>query len=221
MSRRHLFGAIVVACGMALAGCSGSMQLIPAFTSPTTRASPSTPIPQPSQPTAQDGNLKGNSAMRITVAPDIFDQQGEKWEEGLGQGWETSPAFLVVSDDEDKAARALYAAAQRFYAVDQFGNELTPEEMTGEYPQYTPNYVSDVYLTELGPMIWTDTKGELAAGMADEMLRILVDELQAQEITAHVTAPPADFSVDGTPTWQPPTQTALHAEADVKAPTSD
>ncbi|MGY3318123.1 hypothetical protein [Arthrobacter sp. TE12232] len=142
--------------------------------------------------------------MSVTVAPDIFDQQGEKYEEGLGDGWETSPAFLVVSDDQDKAARALYAAAGRFYSVDQDGNELTRAEMTGEYPQYTPNYVSDVYLTDQGPMIWTDTKGELTKGMAEEMLRILVAELRAQGITAHITAPPADLPLDDQRIWRPP-----------------
>jgi hypothetical protein len=131
---------------------------------------------------ARDSNLKGNSAMSVTVAPDIFDQQGEKFEEGLGEGWEMSPAFLVLSDDEDKAARALHAAAGRFYSVDQFGNELTPAEMTGEFPQYTPNYVSDVYLTVLGPMICTDTKGEVTKDMAEAMLRILVAELRARGI---------------------------------------
>lgn len=138
----------------------------------------------------------------VTVASDIFDQQGEKYDEGLGDGWETSPAFLVVSDDQEKAARALYAAAGRFYAVDQDGNELTPAEVAGA--QYTPNYISDVFLTDLGPMIWTDTKGELSKGMAEGMLRILVAELRSQEITAHVTAPPADLSLDAKRIWRPP-----------------
>lgn len=142
--------------------------------------------------------------MSVTVAPDIFDQQGEKFEEGLGEGWEMSPAFLVLSDDEDKAARALHAAAARFYSVDQNGEELTRAEMTGEFPQYTPNYVSDVYLTVLGPAICTDTKGEVSKSMAEGMLRILVAELRAQGITAFVTAPPADLILDGQRTWQPP-----------------
>ena len=207
--------------GMALAGCSGSMQLLPAFTSPAARAAPSVPSPRPSPSIAPDNNVNGNSAARVTVARDIFDQQGEKYEEGLGHGWETSPGFLVVSDDQDKAARALYAAAGRFMSVDQNGKELSPAEMTGDYPQFTPDYVSDVYLTELGPMIWTDTSGELPIGMAETMLLILEAELRAQGITAHVTAPPADLSLDGTRIWRPPSKTAMHAGADVKAPKSE
>jgi hypothetical protein len=156
--------------------------------------------------------LKGNSAVNVTVAPDIFDQQGEKYEEGLGDGWETSPAFLVETEDQDKAARALYAAGERFYSVDQNGKELTPAEMTGDYPQYTPNYISDVYLTDRGPMIWTDTKGELSRGMAERMLLILEAELRSQRITAHVTAPPADLPLDHQRIWRPPAKAAAPRE---------
>lgn len=221
MARRHLCGAVVLALGLALAGCSGSTQPGLAFTSPTMPAVPSTPSPQPSPSIAHDGNVKGNSAVSVTVAPDIFDQQGERYEEGLGDGWETSPAFLVETDDQDKAARALYAAAGRFMSVDQNGKELSPAEMTGDYPQYTPNYVSDVYLTELGPMIVTDTKGELSRGMAETMLLILEAELRAQGTTAHVIAPPADLFLEDHRIWRPPTENALHAGADVKAPKSE
>ncbi|BCW66661.1 hypothetical protein NicSoilB4_14240 [Arthrobacter sp. NicSoilB4] len=135
----------------------------------------------------------------VSVQPDLFDQQGERHEAALGGGWETSPAFLVVSEDRDKAVAALQAAAVRLYSVDQNGKELTREEMTGAYPQYTPNYISDVYLTDLGPMIYTDTKGELSTGMAQGMLRIVVAELRAQEITAVVAAPPKDLSWENAP----------------------
>ncbi|MEV7131431.1 hypothetical protein AB0N24_00940 [Arthrobacter sp. NPDC093128] len=107
--------------------------------------------------------------------------------------------FLVVSDAPEKAAEALRAAAVRFCTVDQNGKELTREEMTGECPQYMPNYVSDVHLTDLGPMILTDTKGELPKGMGEGMLRILVAELQAQEIAALVTTPPVDFALEDVP----------------------
>ena len=136
----------------------------------------------------------------VTVEPHLFDQQGERHEPALGGGWETSPTFLVVSDNRDKAAEALRAAAVRFYSVDQNGTELTRAEMTGEFPQYTPNYVSDVYLTDLGPLIYADTKGELSTGMAEGMLRILVAELRSQEITAVVTAPPKSLAWEDAPT---------------------
>ncbi|WP_136017875.1 hypothetical protein [Arthrobacter silvisoli] len=180
MSRRRSCGALVLFFGIALAGCSGFVQ-----------------------PRGTSTNPQTFSPARVTVEPDIFDKQGEKWDESLGEGWEMSPAFLVVSDDQDKAAAALFAAARRIFTVDQNGNELTPAEMTGEYPQYTPNYVSDVYLTDLGPMIWTDTKGDVTKAMAEEMLHILVAELRSQEIAARIIAPPADLVLDDERVWKP------------------
>lgn len=33
---------------------------------------------------------------KVTTEPDIFDRMGARWEDGLGEGWETSPVFLVV-----------------------------------------------------------------------------------------------------------------------------
>ena len=109
----------------------------------------------------------------VTVEPHLFDQQGERHEPALGGGWETSPTFLVVSDNRDKAAEATAGGCSSllFRRSERHGTD--PAEMTGEFPQYTPNYVSDVYLTDLGPLIHADTKGELSTGMADGMLRIL------------------------------------------------
>ncbi|HEX9088676.1 MAG TPA: hypothetical protein VF867_14255 [Arthrobacter sp.] len=144
--------------------------------------------------------MTGEAAANVTVEPHLFDQQGEKHPAALGGGWETSPTFLVVADDQAKAADALRAAAVRFYFVDQNGKELTRAEMTGDYPQYTPNYISDVYVTDLGPMIYADTKGELSVGMATGMLQILVAELRSRKITAVVTAPPKDLSWENAPT---------------------
>jgi hypothetical protein len=178
----------------ALAGCAGSELPAPAFDArPTlTRAAVS-----PSPSTAPDSAV--TRAPRVTVAPDIYDLQGERYEEGWGYGWSTSPAFLVVTEDRDKAAKALGRAATRFSYVGDSGKELTLAELEGENPEYTPNYVSEVYLTDLGPMIWADTKGELTKGMGEGMLGILVAELRSEEITAFVTAPPADLSLEGVP----------------------
>lgn len=143
------------------------------------------------------------TAARVTVAPDIYDLQGEKYEEGWGYGWSISPAFLVMTNDRDKAAKALGRAAVRFSYVGDSGRELTLAEIEGNDTEYTPNYVSDVYLTDLGPMIWADTKGELTKGMGEAMLGILVAELRSEEITAVVTAPPADLSLEGVPRMEP------------------
>jgi hypothetical protein len=142
----------------------------------------------------------------VTAEPDIFDLQGEKYEASLGDGWETSPAFLVVSDDDSKATDALGRAAVRFFHIDEYGRELAPEQRMAEEQAaktwdvpYTPNFISDVYLTPRGPMVWTDTKGELTRQMGDAMLQVLFDELRAEGITAHVVAPPADIPLEGVP----------------------
>ncbi|MGK3647489.1 hypothetical protein [Pseudarthrobacter enclensis] len=50
----------------------------------------------------------------MTAERDFFDRQGAKWPAVLGEGWETSPSFLVLSNDDRKAAAALGRAALRF-----------------------------------------------------------------------------------------------------------
>lgn len=142
----------------------------------------------------------------VTAARDIFDRQGEKYEASLGGGWETSPAFLVLSNDAKKAADALGRAAVRFFHIDEYGRELKLEQREAEEQAaktwdvpYTPNFISDVYLTPHGPMVWTDTKGELTRPMGDAMLQVLLDELRAEGITAHVVAPPLDIPLEGVP----------------------
>ncbi|MCX2750014.1 hypothetical protein OOZ51_19695 [Arthrobacter sp. MI7-26] len=142
----------------------------------------------------------------VTVDPDIFESQGERCE-GIFDGWEgPSPFFLVVSDETDKAAEALHVAIGRCMRVDGNGNgngnELTAAEMasTGEY---TANYCSPVYLTARGPMAYLDTKGELPRAMAETMLRILVEEVEARGITADLTTPPlGSESTAGCPEWE-------------------
>ncbi|KNH18978.1 hypothetical protein ACU18_06435 [Arthrobacter sp. ZBG10] len=60
------------------------------------------------------------------------------------------------------------------------------------------------YFTSHGPLAYLDTKGELPRAMGETMLRVVVDELEAQGVTALVTTPPlgADLT-DGTPEWEP------------------
>jgi hypothetical protein len=130
---------------------------------------------------------KRDKMAKVTTAPDIFDRMGERWEDGLGEGWETSPDFLVVTEDTDKAAAGLRAASPRLFRVNGQGQEV--DLATHDSYDYTPNYVSPVYITCEGLVIYVDTKGELPKGMADAMLRIVVEELLAADVTAHVTAP--------------------------------
>lgn len=154
---------------------------------------------------AQINTTQGDGIANVTVAPGIFDRQTEEgsispdWD-----GWEgPSPFFLIITDQTDKAAEALHIAMERCMHIDSNGNELTDSalETTDEY---TPNYSSPVYLTSHGPLAYLDTKGELPRAMGETMLRVVVDELEAQGVTALVTTPPlgADL-IDGTPEWEP------------------
>jgi hypothetical protein len=43
-----------------------------------------------------------------------------------------------------------------------------PEWEADFIDDYTPNYVSDIHLTDIGPTFYFDTKGELAAPMAGQ-----------------------------------------------------
>jgi len=85
--------------------------------------------------------------MTVTVADDVLAQGEPFYEDGVVTGWATSPAFLVTSRDAGLGA-AVHAAAQRFYLVTDEGHEVDEAEIGGRY--YTPNWVSDVYLTTPG-----------------------------------------------------------------------
>jgi hypothetical protein len=125
----------------------------------------------------------------VTVDRDVL-AQGEPWfDDGELTGWCASPAFLVVSQDTDGAAEALNAAGQRFALVNERGHEVAREEADHE-GMYTPNWISDVYLTDSGPAIYVDTKGDLPRLMGQRMVEILVEELTARSVPARVTVPP-------------------------------
>lgn len=103
-------------------------------------------------------------------------------------GAHPDPMFLVVTDDVPRAARAVGIAAIRFCAVGDDGVEHPAwEELSDEV--YTPNFVSPVYLTDAGLLVWTDCKGEVPAEMARAMLRVLVEELGRAGVGATVLRP--------------------------------
>lgn len=116
-------------------------------------------------------------------------------------GWEVAPAILA--EDRESAAAALFAARHRVKFTTDIGTELTrPEYDTGEY--YMPNYVADVHMTEQGPVILTDTKGEIGMQMAEAFVRVIAEELEERNIVAHVRAPPPGMDLAHAPKWSPP-----------------
>ncbi|MCU1517429.1 MAG: hypothetical protein JWQ75_2150 [Pseudarthrobacter sp.] len=124
---------------------------------------------------------------KVSVASNIYAAQGREYEDP-DDGWQTSPFFLVQSDQTDRAAAALYRTINRCMWVGTSGRELTEEEAsTGE--EYTANYGSPIYLTDAGPMAYLDTKGEWPRAMAETMVRILIEEVTAEGIDAYLTTP--------------------------------
>ena len=135
----------------------------------------------------------------VTVADDVLAQGEPFYEDGVVMGWSTSPAFVVTSEDAALGA-AVHAAGQRFYLVNEDGREIDQSENDGRY--YTPNWVSDVYLTHSGAVLFVDTKGDVTRLMGEAMIAILVEELTARGVSAHIGPVPRGF-VPGERIYQP------------------
>ena len=163
------------------------------------------PIPNASKTVGTDATRE---VAKVTTEPDIFDRKGERWEVELGEGWETYPVFLVVTEDTDKAAAALQAATPRLMRVGGHGQEVDiSADFSGDPYDITASYVSPVYITPEGLVINIDTDGDLPKAMADAMLRIVVEELVSADVTAHVTTPSSAWDTDLQP-YEPPEKTA-------------
>jgi hypothetical protein len=159
------------------------------------------PIPNVSETVSTDAT---DEVATVTTAPDIFDRMGERWEVELGEGWETYPVFLVVTEDTDKAAAALQAATPRLMRVGGRGQEVDiSADFSGDPYDITASYVSEVYVTPEGLVINVDTDGDLPKAMADAMLRIIVEELVSADVTAHVTTPSSAWDTELQP-YEPP-----------------
>lgn len=120
----------------------------------------------------------------ITIDPDVFTYQ-----EDLGYSKEV---FVVVGAEDDQVVvTALTRAGGRFMLVDETGEEHADSEgaeaalMAG---LYTPNYVSEPEITEVGVELYLDCKGSIEDPMARTLRRILREELEAAGVRAHVRA---------------------------------
>jgi hypothetical protein len=93
---------------------------------------------------------------------------------------------LVVSADPERASAALRQAGERFRTVTAGGREISDEgedepdlgELGG-----APSYVSDVGLTERGPFLYVDCKGDIPAPMRSKLLEILEEEISKAGLT--------------------------------------
>jgi hypothetical protein len=136
----------------------------------------------------------------ITVAEDVLAQGEPFYEDGEIVGWSSSPAFLVTCDDVDRGAAAVHAAGQRIHLLNEHGREIGADEI--DVGWNTPSYVSDVYLTDAGAVLFVDTKGDLTRHMGDAMIAVLAEELTSRGVGAHIAALPWDFE-PGERVYQP------------------
>ena len=138
----------------------------------------------------------------VSVAQDTMSAQGggrQRITEDFVE-WGGDPTFVVDAESLDNpqlldaVATAVMAAVQRFSRVDwDPGRELSEEEHNAPYAGYTPNFVSSPAVSDLGVVVWADTKGELNQSMLDTMLRILVEELTKLDVDTRVSCPPEGF----------------------------
>jgi hypothetical protein len=141
--------------------------------------------------------MPSSSAMPITKDPNLFSTENPDFDE---DGWEDDPRFLVETEDVEAAAAALQAAASRLMRVAASGRVWADPRDAALAWDYTPNYVSDVEVTERGVSIWADTKSTTTPQMAAAMVDILLEELDARGVEGVLTG-------DGKSTtlWDPST----------------
>jgi hypothetical protein len=100
----------------------------------------------------------------------------------------------VYCADTAGAERAMQRAVPRFRCVADEGHEYTQAEFdnvySGIHNELLVNFVSDIEVDEDGVRFWFDTKGETTTGAAATFLRIVREELVAENIdSARVGAP--------------------------------
>ncbi|HEX2072207.1 MAG TPA: hypothetical protein VHF92_00365 [Geodermatophilus sp.] len=141
-----------------------------------------------------------NHVPQVTVADNVLAQGEPFFEDGEVTGWSSSPAFLITGDDVERTAAAVYSAGQRIFMLNEHGREIDESEMNVGY--YTPSWVSDVYVTDAGVVLFVDTNGDLTRKIGEAMIDIFVHELTARGVSAHIAALPRGFQ-PGDQVWAP------------------
>lgn len=110
---------------------------------------------------------------------------------------------VIVVTSAGAATEALRRAALRFLKVGEDGIEYETGDVgsstgTSTDDIYTPNYVSAVNLSDRGPWIYVDCKGQIFGPMRDRFVAILLEELEAADIfDARVETPSAEDMYGG------------------------
>jgi hypothetical protein len=128
----------------------------------------------------------GSGTSRVWVWPGVLGE-----EPVAGDGFFVEPSFLVVTAQIEDAVHAVLRAGRRMMQVTENG-DLLPDDQDHDGDVYTPNSDS-VYLTDVGPAVAMDTKGEAGLEMGRTMVHVLVEELDWSGVAALVCRRPADL----------------------------
>ena len=133
----------------------------------------------------------------ITIDPDVFGEPAGDWD-----GWYRDPAVLVRTAQGEEAAAALHRAGARIRYLDMDGVVVTEEELV--QGAETPSYVSPIYIWDVGLAMYADTAGDLSGPQGRAILAVLVDELEAAGVTAHLAPWPEQGTYTKLGQWAPP-----------------
>ncbi|MBM6404798.1 hypothetical protein JQN72_11140 [Phycicoccus sp. CSK15P-2] len=122
--------------------------------------------------------------MPVTRDPNLVSPEDPDYE----FGWDEDPRFLIRTRDVEAAAAALAAAAPRLMLVDADGREWEAAEPATMVDAHTPSFVSDVEVVHDGVLVWADTKSATTSKMAEAMVRVIVEELEAHGVDGLVTS---------------------------------
>jgi hypothetical protein len=153
----------------------------------------------------------------VRADPEIFryrkNPEDLKIEQEYNLSWGIDPAFLVITPDEERAKPAIERTVGRIQCVTGSGREQADWENNAgystDYDEDTPNS-SRIYQSDEGPIVRADTKTQLSPERGYSMLRILVDEIIAENVRALIIYPPAGIARGNR--WSPPPVSAQPRE---------
>jgi hypothetical protein len=126
----------------------------------------------------------GPAPRLVRAEPDLFtswrNPDDLETEREYDLAWGIDPNFFVVTPEPERAAAAVFRAGHRFPTVSHLGRE------TPEWEIWHVGTCKNVDIRQLadGLVIYADARGELPPLMGAELLRILVDELAADNVRA-------------------------------------
>lgn len=139
----------------------------------------------------------------VSVAPDVLGPDLRL--DGSGQALVPGYVeFTVITPDPEQAAAALSRVRGELYDVDERGEVMSADDRIEagiEDSYYTPNWVSEVVISPVGPKVMLDTKNAMWAPMGRSMIGILRKVLAEDRIVAYIVGTLPDLE-DAFEEWE-------------------